>query len=341
VLALFQPFYLDDKALLGLIEKVEGIPTHDTNRLFKLLIEGGVLFKRGARYRLSPDVLADYIIEATCVGMDRRSTGYAEKAFAAAEERLVEALLLNLGKLDWRLSNGDASNSNLLNGVWARLKPRSEYDDAHIKAVNAVAFYQPLRAIKFGEELIRRGEFTRQLPEIFKYAAYNLSHVQRACAALWELGKDDQRQLNSHPNHPIRVLTELCEVQPNKPLAYNSAVIDFGLALAADRSAWSHFHTPVDILSGIFKTEGHTTTAQNYTLTFCPFTVNPKDVAELRKRVLDVVIGLLGDSNPRVAVRAASVIGEALRYPIGLRPPLIPEEATSTGAVSRQQRSRS
>src|SRR6201999_462331 len=33
VISLFQPFYLDDKALLALIEKLEGIATHDTNRL--------------------------------------------------------------------------------------------------------------------------------------------------------------------------------------------------------------------------------------------------------------------------------------------------------------------
>lgn len=129
VLSLFQPFYLDDKALLALIEKLEGIQSHDTNRLLKLLIESGVLFKRGVRYRLSPDVLADYIIEATCVGPQGQSTGYAEKAFDAADERLVQALLINLGKLDWRLSNGDASNSRLLDGVWGKLKPQSDYQD--------------------------------------------------------------------------------------------------------------------------------------------------------------------------------------------------------------------
>ena len=110
-----------------------------------------------------------------------------------------QALLLNLGKLDWRLSNGDASNSNLLDGVWAKLKPTSEYADPYIRSVQAIAFYQPLRAITFGEGLIRQGKFTNQLAEIFKYAAYNLSYSPRACAALWHLGKDDGRELSSAP----------------------------------------------------------------------------------------------------------------------------------------------
>jgi len=318
VLSLCQPFYLDDKALLAWIEKLEAIQPHDSNRLLKLLIESGVLFKRGARYRLSPDVLADYIIEAACVGPQSQSTGYAEKAFDAADDRLIQALLLNLGKLDWRLSNGDASNSNLLDGIWARLKPTSEYADPYIRSVQAIAFYQPLRAITFGEGLIRQGKFTNQLAEIFKYAAYNLKYLPRACAALWQLGKGDNRQLHQHPNHPIRVLAELCEVQPNKPLDYNEAVVEFGLSLAANPAEWSDHYTPLDILSAIFKTEGHTTTAQNHALRFNPFTVSPKAVAKLRQRVLDLVLELLGNANTRVATRAAAAISKALRYPMGL-----------------------
>lgn len=318
VLSLFQPFYLDDKALLALAEKLENVSPHDANRLLKLLIESGVLFKRGARYRLSPDVLADYIIEDTCIGPQGRSTGYAEKAFDAADDRQIEVLLVNLGKLDWQLSNGDASNSHLLDGVWLKLKPKSEYADPYIRSVQAIAYYQPLRAITFGEALIRQAQFTNQLAEIFKYAAYNIEYVPRACAALWHLGRDDDRPLHQHPSHPIRILAELCEVQPNKPLDYNEAVIDFALLLARDPAEWSHHYTPLDILTAIFKTEGHTTTAKNHAMTFNPFTVSPKAVAKLRERVLDFVFELLNNPNIRVATCAASALGEALRFPVGL-----------------------
>ena len=318
VLSLCQPFYLDDKALHLLVENVESISSHDTNRLLKLLVESGILFKRGARYRLSPDVLADYIIEDTCIGPQGRSTGYAEKVFDAADEKQIEALLVNLGKLDWQLSNGDASNSHLLDGVWEKLKPTSEYDDPYIRSVQAIAFYQPLRAMAFGEALIRQGKFNKQLAEIFKYAAFNFEHISRACAALWHLGQDDDRRLNQHPNHPIRILEELCAVRPNKPLAYNEAVIEFALSLARDPGEWSHRHTPLDIVTAIFETEGHTTTAKNHAITFDPFTVSPKAVAKLRERVLDLVFELLSNSNTRVATISAATLGKALRFPMGL-----------------------
>lgn len=318
VLSLFQPFYSDDKALLTLVHKLEGIESHDASRLIKLLIESGVLFKRGARYRLSPDVLGDYIIESACVGAEGKSTEYAEKAFDAADERLVQPLLLNLGKLDWRLSNGDASNSNLLDGVWAKLNPNSEYADPCIRAVEAIAFYQPSRAIAFVEKLIRDEKFLNQLPEILRNAAYNFEYVDRACAALWHLAKNDTRPTNPHPHHPIRVLNELSEVRPNKPIDYNGAVIDFGLAIATNPAEWTGIYTPLDFLSGIFKTEGHTTTSHKATLSFKPFMVTPKVVAKLRERVLDLVFELLRDQNPRVSSRAAQALQESLHYPIGL-----------------------
>lgn len=317
VLALFQPFYPDDKLLLALIENIEGIAPHDTSRLLKQLIDGGVLFKRGGRFRLSPDVLADYIIEDTCVGPAGKSTGYAEKAFAAADNRQIQALLLNLGKLDWQLSNGDASNSHLLDGVWSMLSPQSEYSDPHIQAVEATAFYQPLRAMDFAEKLIRGGQFTNQLSEIFKYAAFNIDHLSRACAALWHLGRDDDRELHQHPAHPIRILAELCEVQPNKPLAYNEVVIKFALDLARNAEAWSHRYTPFHILAAIFKTEGHTTTAKNNTMVFNPYTITPSAVLPLRQRVLDLIFELLGSKNIRIATRAARTLEEALRGPMG------------------------
>ncbi len=317
-IALFQPFYLDDPQLLNIIQQFDGIAPHDTNRLFKFLIDAGVLFKRGARYRLSPDVLADYVIEAACVGAGRRSTGYAEAAFDLAGDKLAENLLLNLGKLDWRLSNGDASNSDLLSDVWGKLSPSLDYQDPHIRAVEGVAYYQPLRAIEFGEALIRRGDFTSQLSGLFKYAAYNLTYVERACMALWELGKDNARQLHSHPDHPIRILAELCEVAPDKPLVFNEKVVEFALKLAADPTAWNSHYTPLDILKSIFQTEGHTTHNQNYTLTFKPFTVAPKAVASLRKRAVTAVTELLSNDNIRISTRAADALGDALRYPMGM-----------------------
>src|SRR5262249_2287849 len=159
-----------------------------------------------------------------CIGQGGISTGYAEKVFAVAGEQYSPHVLLNLGKLDWRLANQQSSNSRLLDGLWGQLAPSRDYFDPHIKAVTAVAYFQPERALSFAENLIRNGKHLRDLPEMIKYAAYTCDFTKRACECLWELGKDDTRELNPNPHHAIRVLSELCSVQPNKPIEYNKAI---------------------------------------------------------------------------------------------------------------------
>ena len=68
ILALIQPFHPEDRAIQQVAEQVEQLLPADVSRLLRLLVDAGVIFKRGGKHRLSPDLLADYIIEAACIG---------------------------------------------------------------------------------------------------------------------------------------------------------------------------------------------------------------------------------------------------------------------------------
>jgi hypothetical protein len=70
-----------------------------------------------------------------------------KRVFAVAGDRYIEHVLLNLGKLDWRLANRQPSNSRLLDGIWGQLTASTDYGDPHIKAVTSVAYFQPERAL--------------------------------------------------------------------------------------------------------------------------------------------------------------------------------------------------
>lgn len=326
ILALVQPFSPDDAGLLKLIEDVQGISVADSNRLIKTLVTGGVVFKRGLTYRLAPDLLADYIIEQNCVTANGASSGYAERVFAASSQSLVEQVLLNLGKLDWRLSSGNTASSRLLDGLWQQLRPTGEYGDTHFKAMTSVAYYQPARALQFAEQRIAEDNIPKNLPELVKHAAYNFDYLRRACACLWELGKSDERQLNSHPGHAIRILRELCAVEPNKPVEYNAEAVGFGLSLLDLPDSWSSTYNPYDFLSGILETEGHTTSSNGRTFSFSPYFVRQEAVASLRQEVIGAAIARLNSTRLDVAILSARALSDALRYPMGLFGASVPEE---------------
>lgn len=333
VLALVQPFHLEDPGIPPLIKTVEGIEEDDVARLMRVLTEGGVLFKRGGQYRLSPDLLGDYIIEQACIGTDGAPTGYAERVLSASGAQQLEHLLLNLGKLDWRLANGDPERSRLLDGVWGMLSGSDELGIAHIRAVTAVAYYQPARALTFAERLIRQGGDLHDLPELVRYAAYNGKYATRACEILWELGKSDARSLDRSPEHAIRILSELCAVSRNKPISYNELIVDFAISLLNRADVWDHRYSPFDILNGILKPDGHTTTSHGLKVSIGRFTVTLPVVAELRLRAIDAIIKTLPHPKVRAGFLAARSLHEALRIPVDLDPKDLPPWADHISGV--------
>ena len=314
-IALLQPIHPDDEKFKSLVEKIEGLPPHDTGKLFKLLANAGVLFKRGRLYRLSPDLLADFIIKDACFGVDGTSTGYAEKIFEKIEPGQLKNFLLNLGKLDWRLSHQDSSSNRVLDAIWDLLKTQTLANT--VESVTAVAYFQPERALRFAEVLIREGLQLDGVSRLLRNVSYDQQYLSETCVALWELGKRDVgEELHRNPDHPVRILKELCAVEPHKPINYNKMLVEFALSLLSQEDAWESHFSPLDILEGIFQLEGYTTTSKGSTITMSRYHVRLEAVTSLRAKARDAVLDLLSDPNRNKSLRAARFIEKMLQIPI-------------------------
>jgi transcriptional regulator with XRE-family HTH domain len=316
-MALLQPVRSDDTTLTNALGTLFGLQPNEIARILKRLKDAGVLFQRGSYGRIAPDLLGDFLIENDCIVAAGQSTGFAERLFDAVPEAAVENLLVNLGRLDWRKSNGDTRQSRTLDGLWSRLDLSTDYETPHSRAATAAAYYQPAQALSLVRGLIENGRSREPIARILKNVAYHFDHLDAACASLWELGKRDNRALNSHPSHAIRILSELAHPEPNKPVGYNDRVVDFALSLFDDDDSWSGAYTPLDIVGGMLATEGHTTTATYREMTMTPFLVRQQAMQAVRKKVIDACIGLLTHPDSSRGVRATVSLHEALRYPMG------------------------
>ena len=329
-LALVQPFEIGNKHLLDAFEAVEHADIPEINRLLNLLLNAGVIFKRGSKYRLSPDILGDHLLESRFEGPGGQSNGLAERYFDLLDGNSLQNMITNLGRIDWRRTGKTDEESPLLDGIWSKLKPIYEYSDPHIEAVEAVAFYQPRRALDFVEKYIREGKFLNQLADVSKYAAYTEKYQRQALECLWKLGRNDDRATNSTPAHPVRVLTEMAEPTPGKPLWALQGVLEFGINLIRnDPSVWEAVYTPCDFLDGIFKTTGFTTSSTRTQIAMHPYPVDPDVMKEYRQQLVDTLIETLKHENTKAAVRAAICIGKALDYPMGAFGMEVPKELYS------------
>lgn len=316
--ALVQPIAIDDRRLLVAFGDLQGLPEYEVSRLLRVLVQGGVLFKRGNRYRLAPDVLGDYLVEAQCVSASGASTGYAEAVLERAGDAYIENILLNLGRMDWRRTNYQTDASPMLDGVWGKLRATEAYGDPHVKAVKAIAYYQPRRALAFAQSISDRQRYRDDVGEIARYVAFNQRHLAPAANVLWQLGRDDPRALNSHPQHGIRVLSELAEPQPNKPKDYVAEILRFGINLAREPESWTHHYSPFDFLKSVLSTEGHETSSDGRAISFSPFFISPEWAKDLRTQLITVAVETLSDPNTKKAVRAAQLLHDAVRYPMGM-----------------------
>ena len=250
-----------------------------------------------------------------------QSNGYAERVFAAATSEHKEHVLINLGRLDWRRNERDTSASGLLDGLWGQLVWKDDYQRAQVKAAASAAYYQPRQALAFAGRLVDQGHGQDEdVCRIIRNAAYTLKFVPEACALLWEAGRGDARATNSHPNHPIRLLTELATPEPRNRAEFVEQVVGHAISLLDDPESWAGPYSPFDVLRGGLATGGHfTSSSSNRAITISQYAVQRDRVTEVRKLIVAEIFASLANANARRAFLAAQTLGDALRGPIGAR----------------------
>jgi transcriptional regulator with XRE-family HTH domain len=342
ILALVQPFHPEDRDLLALIEQVTGVGATRASAAMRRLLEGGIAYSRGRRWRLMPDVLGDYLIETSCLDAAGKLSPFAQAALTAAgdAEALMTNVMVNLGRLDWRRSKGDTSASDLLAGAWRSLDTIQEQWDRRLNAVKAVAYYQPDQALNFVARQLRRGRTFGALADILRNVAVGSGKLEPAAGLLWEMGRlDGVEDISSNP--ALRTLTELCGYHPYRSLSFPEQSLAFGLALVERQDAWSGKVTPLDILASLLSTEGTTTRSTGRHFSISPYFIDPTVVASYRNAVITKVLELLRDPRLRVARAAAETLRTALSGPIGrvsTAPPSGASEAYEAEALQTLER---
>jgi len=318
VVALVQPIIQDDPAFLEALNKLERIDKADASRLTRLLNEAGVLFKRGLRSRLAPDLLADEILRDNYIGPDGGINERGIHFFEHANANLLKNMFVNLGRLDWRLREGNTYDSKLLESLAPLLKWGDEYHNPHVEAVEAVAYYQPRFALNFAKKLIRDGHGeSESVCKIARNAAYTYDHLEEACHLLWLAGRNDPKPLHQKPGHGIRLLKELASFAVNKPVEYVSGVVRFALALLHQRpSSLEGAHTPFSILEGALETEMESSSYSRRTLTITRYQLPLEQARGIRQEIVDALLGFVVEDPARRAFLAADTLSHALRSPM-------------------------
>lgn len=321
LVALVRPVDTQSPAFKRLAEHLIAKPLEKIRRALQLLDEAGVLIKRGRFYRVTPELLGDYLLEQSCIAGDSSlSLGYAERALEQADASTIARILVNVSSLDWRLSAADKSAAQLIETVWSYVEERHRADLASrktlLEGIGTAAYYQPRAALRFYDRMRTSENPEDRLALLLRNAAMHIDYLDAVCERLWELGKSDSRALSRHPHHPVRLLTELAAIEPRKPLEFSERMIEFAIRGLSTAKGMSAHHSLFEILDAALSNQGSTTENRGHAVTIQRFSIRRPMVASLRQRIIRFLIESLLSKDLFTASRAAKSLGHALRYPV-------------------------
>lgn len=314
-IALIQPFYIDDQELISKIAQVEEIPGHDVSIILKQLSDSWIIFSRWKKYRISPDLFADYIIESSCYAGDT-TTWYAERIFSlfTKNSEYAKNIVVNIWRLDWRNKLcWDWRNNIILDNFWKVLRYDQEEGTYFHNILIDLAYYQPEMAIEHCESCIRDSINVESLPKILRNISYIPEYISRAVDCLWELVKKDTRDTNPYSDHPLRILQEIITVRPNKSKDYSDIVIDKMMDYLDHFDPKWERCSPFDVLEIYMKALWEETSYLWRKISFQTFRINYDHVKSQRKKILDRACDFLWSENSITAYHAIKFIDECLR----------------------------
>ena len=323
LIALTRPVDPTSPNFAELAKEFFGAPPDRLRRTVQLLLEAGILVKRGRLYRVLPELLGDYIVEQSCVATGTGdSLGYAERALELVDSRGVARIVVNISSLDWRLSAADRSSPALVDALWATVLNIYQADPDNqsvlLEGIATAAYYQPKHALALYDKVTTPAWGGEKLPILLRNVAMHGEYLSEACSRLWDLGKNDGRPLGQHPNHPIRLLKQLAEVEPGKPIEYCERIVEFALARLVTPSADTTKYTLFEVLDAALAVEGSTTKSRGAAVTISRFTVRREAVSSLRRRVITFLFSQIQQAPIPVAARAMASLQHALRPPMNV-----------------------
>ena len=340
-LAALAPVRPADEKFSYKLSSILKISNFDLRKSLDFLEDKGLLLRRGRLVRLVPDLLSDHILYNACVANDGTPTTFADEVFRQFHDTHMSNILANVSELEWR-SQVASKTINLLEKIW--LEITKSFKNAHnylriqiLDEIEKAAFFQPKQvldiikiAINEPSKVEPEGEYAEmlkgwgqidileKLPKLLKNIAYHFDHVKECCYVLWDLGKDDKRELNSYPEHAIRILQDLASYTIKKPVSFHERIIEFIEESMSEPGIHNHKYSPLDILDELLEKEGEFTESKGAVFTMSTFRLNVGNIMPIRKRTLTILKKCFSPSlPPHVISRSFKSLMHALTYPVG------------------------
>jgi transcriptional regulator with XRE-family HTH domain len=347
----------DDRALLHAVAALQPVATdvpHFQNALSGILqmpfsrisprllgLEGtGIVVRRGAYVRISPDLLGDVLLaEAALNPHDGSATEYLQVVKQHADGDALANALLNAGRVDWQWHGQGPRHKSVLDPLWAVFEAEFKHGGAYtrtalLRLLLKIAPFQPQRVLDLTRWALdnptaeddrpseihwmpgkySQADVLREVPRVLEAVAVDLDQLRSVLDILWAMGRDDERPLNQHPEAPLRILLDLASYGPGKPLEYQEILLEALTDWLEDAVRNPANRMPLALLDPLFSSTAEGRVMEGWTLTLSRHPLRAEVVGPVRRHAVSILLDQYASETEERAVAAAATIEEVLRF---------------------------
>jgi len=341
-IAALSPIRPDDQHLINALSQSLKIEKDEVAAKLVEFENAGLLLRIGGLVKIVPDLVSDHILYQVCV-LKGVSTPFPKRVYAEFPHEYASNLLRNVAELEWRIQS-DNKRISLLIEVWEdiykQFKDSTNYGRLHLLGhIEKAAIFQPHQALKLVEFAINNpskvkkekritlkgmpswthDEVLRKLPDILRSISVHQDCLRKTCELLWELGKADKRELNSHPDHAIRVLSDIVGYKnPYQLVTTKKCIVEFLEDLILRPDFYKYKDAMFPIIDAILRKEGELRFSEPGGFTIQPYILNGKALLPLRSRAVRILGKMfLQQKHASAITKAYSSLVKALHYITG------------------------
>jgi hypothetical protein len=310
----------------------------------------GLLTEKAEGYRITPDLLSDYLLFRATFDSAHRDKGFAADFIArvpeGARDEALARCLPNLAEAEWRARcESEGRQESVIEPLldqWttqfrsASFRRRREML-GHWSRFGVYLPEQTLRIVALARELTTStapnedGMFgiSRDshedvvescIPLLKEVARYHLDHMHDCLDLLWSIGcNEPKRWMHNNQGHPLSAIIDVAQLEYRKPISVNEHALAWIEQQFVKPEIVERLHEPVwwfvALLAPFLK---HSVEDQSYEAATGIFSlqhipVDAKRVGMLRERVLALVSTLADQGKEGVALNAIKVLGDGVR----------------------------
>lgn len=317
-----------DSSFIKLINENE----NDVKQSISELLYTGVLIDRNNRLRISPDLLSDCILEDACYLRNGNPKGFFDEAFKDSHGYLRGNLLKNIAELDWRKKGTEVTNSILLKDFWGNFNNLSTDSLESIidkaDTLKTIAYFQPIESYVGLLELVKVLSDQSKSNSDYRILGLQKSvvriardillagyRIEEVMLILWELGRNDDRNLNQTPDHAVRQLKDICSYDQNLPVVLYEKILKGLIGILNQYVPENDAHEPVSILKGFLSKTAQSSYSEGHTIHFNPFHISYENTKNLRSEALSQLYKFAISYDLKIAHLAVDSLETALTPP--------------------------